>query len=246
MNAVYTKYEMLRLLRNKRAFIFSLIFPVVLFVLIAGANKDQTLDVGDVTISFPSYYMVSIAGYGSMIAAISAGARIAAERTAGWNRQLRITPLSVANYFTTKVLTAYAVALASIVLLFTVGVIYGVRISPFTRWLGMTGLILVGLLPFVAMGIMLGHLLTSDAMGPAAGFSTALFGFLGGQWFPVPDHGALHIIGQAIPSYWLTRAGQVGVGAPAWGVRGWLVIGIWSGAMTLLAGWAYRRDTHKV
>jgi len=40
MNAVYAKYEMLRLVRNKRTFIFSLIFPLMLFVLIAGTNKD--------------------------------------------------------------------------------------------------------------------------------------------------------------------------------------------------------------
>ena len=46
MNAVYAKYELLRLVRNKRTFIFSLIFPLMLFVLIAGTNKDQTVEVG--------------------------------------------------------------------------------------------------------------------------------------------------------------------------------------------------------
>ena len=245
MNAVYTKYEMLRLLRSKRAFIFSLIFPVLLFVLIAGANKNQTLDVGDVTISFPTYYMVSMAGYGAMIATISGGARIAAERSVGWNRQLRITPLSVRTYFATKVLTSYAVALCSIVLLYIAGIAYGVHISPFSRWIEMTALLLVGLAPFVAIGIFVGHLLTIDSMGPAVGGGTALFGFLGGQWFPIPEHGALHVIGQGIPSYWLTRAGQVGVGAPAWALKGWIVIGVWSVSMAALAGWAYRRDTAK-
>ena len=246
MNTVYIKYELLRLIRNKRAFIFSLIFPVLLFVMIAGSNKNETLDIGGVIIPFPTYYMVSIAGYGAMIASISAGARISSERATGWNRQLRITPLSVRNYFTTKVVTAYAVSLTSIALLFATGIGYGVRITPFSRWIAMIGLLIVGLMPFVAMGIALGHLLTSDAMGPAVGVGSGLFGFLGGQWFPLPDHGALHIIGTCIPSYWLTRAGQVGVGAPAWGFLGWLVIGVWSVAMTLLAGWAYRRDTAKL
>jgi ABC-2 type transport system permease protein len=243
MNAVYVKYEMLRLVRNKRAFIFSLIFPALLFMLIAGSNKNQTFDVGGVTITFPTFYMVSIAGYGSMIAVISAGARISAERATGWNRQLRITPLTVLDYFTTKVLTAYAVALASIVLLFAMGISYGVRISPLARWFEMTALLIIGLLPFVAMGIMLGHLLSSDAIGPAIGVSSGVFGFLGGQWFPIPDHGALHIIAQGLPSYWLTRAGRIGVGAPAWGVRGWVVIAVWFSVMASLAGWAYRRDT---
>ncbi|MEP7047872.1 MAG: ABC transporter permease [Ilumatobacteraceae bacterium] len=243
MNTTYARYEMLRLIRNKRTFIFSLIFPLMLFILIAGANKNQTVDVGGVTIKFPTYYMVSMAGYGAMIAAISGGARIAAERAVGWNRQLRITPLSVRTYFATKVITSYIVALCVIALLYIAGISYGVHISPISRWLEMTGLLLVGLVPFVAIGIFVGHVLTIDSMGPAVGGGTALFGFLGGQWFPVPDHGALHIIGQGIPSYWLTRAGQVGVGAPAWGLEGWVVIAIWSLAMALLAGWAYRRDT---
>ena len=106
MNVTYTKYEVLRLVRNKRAFIFSLIFPLALFLMIAGTNRNVQIDSGSIKISFPTFYMVSMAGYGAMIAAISGGARIAAERSVGWTRQLRITPLSVRTYFGTKVLTA--------------------------------------------------------------------------------------------------------------------------------------------
>src|SRR6185312_17009118 len=112
--------------------------------------------------------------------------------------------------------------------------------------IGMTGLLLIGLLPFVALGIDAGHLLTIDSMGPALGGATAFFGFLGGQWFPLPEHGLLHVVGQALPSYWLTQASYFGVGAPAWGVRGWVVVGVWAVAMTGFARWAYRRDTQRV
>jgi len=246
VNASYTKYELMRLIRNKRAFIFSLIFPLALYLLIAGSNKDAIILPDTLRIKFPTYYMVSMAGYGAMIAAISAGARIAVERSTGWNRQLRLTPLPVATYFRTKVTTSYAMALVSIGLLFAAGLLYGVRITPFSRWLEMTGLLLVGILPFVAMGVLVGHLLTSDSMGPAIGGGSAFFGFLGGMWAPLPEHGALHIIGEGIPSFWLANASHVGVGAPGWGLKGWAVIGIWSLAMAVLAGWAYRRDTKRV
>ena len=40
MIATYTRMEMLRLLRNKRSFIFSLIFPLALFLVIGGSKKD--------------------------------------------------------------------------------------------------------------------------------------------------------------------------------------------------------------
>jgi ABC-2 type transport system permease protein len=246
MNATYTKYELLRLARNKRTFIFSLIFPLALFLVIAGSNKNTTVDAGGVTIKFPLFYMVSMASYGAMIAAVSGGARIALERSVGWTRQLRLTPLSVRTYFRTKVLTAYVMAIVSIALLYIAGISYGVHIAPLTRWLGMTGLLLVGLLPFVALGIAVGHLLTIDAMGPAVGGGSAFFGFLGGQWFPLPDHGALHYIGEGTPSYWLTQASHVGMGARAWAAQGWIIVGLWIVATALFAGWAYRRDTKRV
>jgi ABC-2 type transport system permease protein len=246
MNTTYTKYEILRLVRNKRTFIFSLIFPLALFLVIAGGSKNDFNDAGGVHIKFTTFYMVSMASYGAMIAAVSGGARVALERSVGWTRQLRLTPLSVRTYFRTKVLTAYAMAIVSIGLLYIAGISYGVRISPISRWLGMTGLLLIGVLPFVALGIAIGHLLTIDAMGPAVGGGSAFFGFLGGQWFPLPDHGVLHYIGEAIPSYWLTQASHVGIGAPSWPALGWIVVGLWIVGTGLFAAWAYRRDTQRV
>lgn len=246
MNLKYVRYELLRLTRNKRFFIFSLGFPLALYLTIAGSNKKQMIDLGTFSITFPLYYMVSMAGYGAMIAAISGGARIAAERSVGWNRQLRLTPLRPRVYFRVKVLTAYLMALVSIALLYIAGISYGVRIDPFSRWLGMTALILVGLLPFIALGVLAGHLLTVDSMGPALGGGSAFFGFLGGQWFPLPDHGVLHYIGEAIPSYWLTQASHVGIGGNAWGALGWTVVAAWTVVAGALAIWAYRRDTARV
>src|SRR6185312_4616137 len=149
VNATYTRYEMLRLLRNKRAFVFALIFPLALYLVIAGTNKNGDID----GIDFKTFYMVSMASYGAMIAATSGGARIAAERSVGWTRQLRITPLAVRDYFRTKVLTAYVMAIVSIALLYVAGLAYGVRLDSLGRWIGMTGLLLIGLLPFVALGI---------------------------------------------------------------------------------------------
>ena len=37
----YTKYELLRTFRNRRFFLFSLGFPLVLYFVIAGANRND-------------------------------------------------------------------------------------------------------------------------------------------------------------------------------------------------------------
>ncbi|MFN8052290.1 MAG: ABC transporter permease [Acidimicrobiales bacterium] len=246
MNGTYLRYELLRLFRNRRAFIFSLGFPLALFLVIGGSNKDQSINMGNFRLNFALYYMVSMAGYGAMIAGISGGGRIATERATGWNRQLRLTPLRVGVYFRTKVITAYVMSAASIVLLYAAGLALGVRIDSIARWLAMTGLLLVGVAPFIALGIAVGHLLSTDSMGPAVGGGSAFFGFLGGQWFPLPATGVLRQIGELVPSFWLTQASHIGIGGDPWPLKGWVVVGAWTAAMTVWATWAYRRDTKRV
>lgn len=241
--AVYTRYELLRTLRNRRFFLLSLGFPLILYFAIAGPNKDVT-NFGGTGIPAPVYYMIGLVSFGAMSAMLSSGARIATERAAGWNRQLRLSPLSPRAYLRAKILTAYAVTGATIALLYLAGASLGVRI-PAGRWIEMTLLILVGLIPFAAMGIAIGHVLTPDSVGPAMGGGVGLLALLGGTWFPITG-GVLHTIAELLPSFWLVQASHIAIGGSAWGAKGWIVNGIWTAVMAVLAARAYRRDTGRV
>jgi len=236
----YTRYELLRTFRTRRFVILSFGFPVVLYFMIAGPNKHET-DIGGTGISAPLYFMVSLAAFGTMNAILSSGARIAGERQVGWNRQLRLTPLSPRHYFRTKVLTGYLMAALTLLLLSLCGSFLGVRLSG-AEWAHMTLLILVGLIPFAALGILFGHLLSVDAIGPAMGGTTALLSILGGVWFPI-QNGVLHDIALLLPSYWLVQASRVAIGGKSWTATGWLVVAAWAVALGAAAMWAYRRDT---
>jgi ABC-2 type transport system permease protein len=240
----YTRYELLRTFRNRRFFLLSLGFPLILYFVIAGPNRDVR-NLSNSGVSLPLYFMVGLASFGTMSAMLSCGARIAAERAVGWNRQLRISPLSPRAYFRAKVITAYAMALLSIALLYAAGASLGVSL-PASYWLEMTGLMLVGLIPFAALGITLGHMLTPDSIGPAMGGGVSLFALLGGTWFPLGSHGFLHDLAQYIPSYWLVQASHVALGGAAWGGMGWAVIAAWTAVFSALAVRAYRRDTGRV
>jgi hypothetical protein len=143
MIGVYTRTELRRTFRNPRSFFFSLAFPLVMYLLIAAPARHQQIE----GISTPLYFLSGMTAWGSMAAVLSIGARIAGERTAGWNRQLRITPLSARAYLTTKIAAGYVTATVAMVALSIVGFGLGVRLSP-VRWLAMIALILVGLLPF--------------------------------------------------------------------------------------------------
>jgi ABC-2 type transport system permease protein len=239
----YTRFELRRTLRNVRLLVFSLGFPLILFFAIAGPGRHET-DFGGTGISLPLYYMVGLVGFGTMMALISTGARIASERTDGWTRQLRITPLSARAYLRAKILTGYAMALLTIASLYASGVVLGVRL-PADRWVEMTMLILVGLLPFAALGVFVGHLLTADTIGPATGGLVSLLALVSGTWFPLGD-GFMHDVAQWLPSYWLVQASHVALGGDAWSATGWIVVAAWTAVLALLARWAYRRDTERV
>ncbi len=240
----YTRYELLRTLRNRRFFFLALAFPLVLYFVIAGPNRHVSNFAGT-GIPAPLYYMVGLASFGTMSAMLSAGARIASERAVGWNRQLRISPLGSRPYFFAKVLTGYMMAGLSLIALYLAGASLGVSL-PAGDWLRMTGLILLGLIPFAALGILLGHLLTPDSIGPAMGGGIALLALLGGTWFPISSSGFVHDIAQYLPSYWLVQASHVALGGRAWPAMGWLVIAGWTVILTMLAARAYRRDTARV
>ena len=240
----YTRFELVRTFRNWRLLVFSLAFPLVLFFMIAAPNRNEH-NFDNSGISLPLYYMVGLVSFGAMTSLISTGARIATERTDGWTRQLRITPLRPAAYFRAKVLTAYAMAGAAMALLYASGLSIGVSLST-SRWLEMTALILIALIPFAALGVLLGHLATADSIGPATGGLVSLLALVSGTWFPLGSHGIVHDLAQFLPSYWLVGASHVALGGRAWTAGGWIVVAAWTAVLVILARLAYQRDTARV
>jgi ABC-2 type transport system permease protein len=240
---LYTRFELLRAFRNRRFFIFSFGFPLVLYFLIAGPQTN-THDLAGSGISAPLYYMAGLASFGTMASMISSGARIAAERQAGWTRQLRITPLSPREYFRAKVVSSYATAITSLVLLYLAGASLGVSLTA-SQWLSMTGLILVALVPFAALGVTLGHLMNVDSIGPLTGGLLGVLAFLSGTWFPL-THGFLHDVGQYLPGYWIVQASHIALHGQAWSPKGWVVVVAWTVVLVGLARLAYVRDTQRV
>ncbi|SHH22185.1 ABC-2 type transport system permease protein [Jatrophihabitans endophyticus] len=241
MNAVYLRYELLRLFRNRQSFVFSLVVPLVVFLAVGGSNRDVKPYGNDVTLA--RYYLAGMIALGTMAAVFTGGARIAFERQVGWNRQLRLTPLAAGTYLRVKVLTSYLIAVLVIVLLTAAALAIGVSLHP-ADWLEAVGLTLVALVPFAAFGIGIGHLVKGDAMGPVIGLGVSFFAILGGAYFPLGgDHGFLHELVRVIPSFWLVQAGKTGIGGESWTVEAWLVVVGWAVVLGAGAMWAYRRDT---
>ncbi len=240
-SATYFRYEVLRNFRIWQFIFFALAWPLIVFFTVTSANRHGVFD----GVSFPLYFMTGMAAMGTIIGVVSRGSLIAVERSIGWTRQMRITPLRVSAYFGAKVLCGYLMALLTIAVMCLAGVIMGVRLSA-GEWLAVAGLLLVGLIPFVVLGILLGHLVSSEALLPAVGGITTLFAFLGGAYgFLVAKSGPMFDVIRALPSYWLVQAGKAAIGHGGWPAEGWVVIAAWTVVLVPLAVLAYRRDTSR-
>ena len=77
-------------------------------------NEHPTAHIAGTT--WRTYFMVSMASFGAMVAALNAGGtRLAAERASGWTRQLRVTPLPAWSYVSTKIAASMVIVLPVIV-----------------------------------------------------------------------------------------------------------------------------------
>jgi ABC-2 type transport system permease protein len=242
MHATYLRYELLRNVRNWRFIVFSLVYPVVLYFVVTSPQRHATFD----GVAFPLYFMAGMAAVGTMIAVISSGARIAVDRSAGWTRQLRLTPLTAGDYLGAKVACGFAMALLAIVLVSLSGTVLGVSLSA-GELLTMIGLMLVGLIPIAVLGILLGHLVAPDSLAPAVGGTIMLFALLGGAYgFLVAKSGPMFDVIKALPSYWLVQAGKTALAGGSWPAEGWIVIAAWTTVLVPLAVVVYKRDTSRV
>jgi ABC-2 type transport system permease protein len=237
-NTTHIRYELIRAVRNRKLLGFSLVLPLVLFYAIAGAQRHAHA----YGIPLPLYFMTGMAVYGALFAAVSPGARIAIDRARGWTRQLRITPLPVRSYFIGKVLTAYVVAVPSLIGLYLAGASLGVHLSA-TQYLEMSGLLLLGLAPIVLTGIILGHLLAGDPLAPAVGGVVVFFALFGGAWGRFFTGGVTLTLVKLLPSYWMVDAAREPVFGGSWPAQGWIVVAVWILTLVPLAVLVYRQDT---
>ncbi|GAQ61229.1 ABC transporter permease [Streptomyces scabiei] len=240
------KLELTRALRNRKSLFFSVLYPSLLFLLIAG-NASSTEKLGDTGLTLPTYMMVSMASFGALTAVLTGNSeRIAKEREGGWVRQLRLTPLPGRGYVFAKTASAAAVSLPSIVIVFLVAAtVKGVRLDAW-QWLALTGAIWAGSLVFAALGVAIGYLATGDAVRPITMIVYFGLSMLGGLWMPtttfpewlqeiakwVPTH-AYAALGQAVEQSRAPHAGDVAL----------LVVyfALFAGG----AAWLYRKDTRK-
>ncbi|MDA8391334.1 MAG: ABC transporter permease [Actinomycetota bacterium] len=236
------RIEVRRLLRNRRSMFFSLISPVIFFLIFGLNNAYANQRAGQGNAS--AFIMVSMALYGAVLATTSGGAMVSVERALGWSRQLRITPLSPVAYIAIKMLTALVLGLASVLVVYATGLAVGRPSMPAYLWVVTAACVWIGSLLFAAFGLFVGYLLPSENLMQIIGFVLMLFSFGGGLFIPLNQFSpALQTAAKFTPLYGLNQLVHYPlVGGPFhWAWVGNLVV--WLALFTGGAIWGFRRDT---
>jgi len=244
LNPTLVRLELRRLLRNKRTVIFTLVMPVVFFLLFGlhAGYEQQKLGHGNVT----AFVMVSMGIYGAMVATTSTGASVSIERSLGWSRQLRLTPLNPVTYIAVKILLALVMGGLAIIAVYTAGVVTHQAHMPTHLWVETALIGWVGSLTFAAFGLCMGYLLPGENVMQILGPGLALLALLGGLWVPLDDGSTLQRIAQFTPMYGLSQLVHAPVTGAALHVA-WLVnVAFWLALFTAGAVWRFRRDTARV
>jgi ABC-2 type transport system permease protein len=235
-----TKAELTRLLHNRRYFIFTVAFPVILYLLL---GRQVTGNANGV--AFAAYYMVAMSTFGAFSGALNGNAqRISQEKKEGWIRQLRLTPLPPSAYVVAKVLTSLATTIPAIAIVLLLGRFYGNVHLPAWEWPVIAVVVWFGSTIFAALAVAIGYRFAPEQVQPITLIIYFIFAILGGLWFPIT--GFLGKVGQFTPTYEAVKiASDVirGISIPV-GLPVGLVV--WLGIFAALATLAVRSTAETV
>jgi ABC-2 type transport system permease protein len=239
----FVTLEVRRAFRNRRYLLFAIGFPTAFYLLytgvLSGAAADPTATVGGMP--WRTYFMVSMAAYAAIVAAVGGAIVIADERSSGWTRQLRVTPLPAAAYVVGKLIVSYVVTAPAITAVLVAGALANhVELSAIS-WAQILVTLVIGSLPFAAIGLLIGYLF--DAASAQGAMMVTLFSLaiLGGLWAPItsfPD--TLATIGRMLPSFRLAELGRdAATGAPP-DLATVAILVAYAAAIGALVAWRYR------
>src|ERR1035441_1624627 len=204
-----TRYEFLRLMRT-RSFSFSVVgFPVV-FYLFFGIIMNRGQQIGGISVA--KYILASYAVFGMVGAALfGIGVGLAADLAAGWLDLKRASPMPPLAYVLAKCCSAMFFGILIVSLLALMGITLGNVSLSFAEYARMIALTVVGVIPFVCMGLALALLVPFSAAPGVTNMIYLPMSFCGGLWVPVmflPHF--MQTIALLMPTYHL---GQLMLGA---------------------------------
>ncbi|MCI1747209.1 MAG: ABC transporter permease [Acidipropionibacterium sp.] len=241
-SATLIRIELLRVVRNRRTMVLAILLPIVLFLLVGNGSYGH-LPYGRGTVA--GMIMIGIALYGAIISTVGAGAAVSVERSAGWSRQLRLTPLSPMAYVLVKAMIGMFVGALSIIAVCVTGVIKGLD-QPLDVTLAAAALAWLGSGLFAAFGLFMGYLLPTDNAMQFINMAVVMLAFLSGMFIPIDPASVLGHIARFAPMWGIHQLALVPFGTGGFGVGELINIVVWLAIFVGGAAWLMSRDTARV
>lgn len=233
--------EIRRIVRSRRFLIMALMLPTLMYLVQVNMFRG---DVAGTSVPYSAYLVGSLASFGAFFVALNVGTRVAIERSSGWQRQLRLTPLAASTYMIAKVTTAMIAALPAIIAVALVGAfVEGVRL-PADGWLQLIGGVWVGTLPFALLGLLIGQIATAESVGGFVSAAHMTLGLIGGALLPAaafPEW--LGYISKLVPSHWLAVVGHGPVLPDSNVLLAAVILVGWTVLLASLVVLRYRKDS---
>jgi ABC-2 type transport system permease protein len=244
MFVAQTRAELLSMLRNPSSLVPTVLFPVMFWMFFGLPNARQTSSDG---FQIGAYILASFAMY-SVIQTVlfNLGIFIAIERSTGWYRFQRTTPIRVPVMFAAKIVSVLLLALFALSVLLVVGALTGGIGLSVQAWASLVARVLFGVLPFAALAVFIGYLArNANAASPIINLLFFPMAFASGLFIPL--RGLPQIvqdIAPYLPAYHSGELARVAAGVPSASSEWTHVIWILGFTVVFLvcAVWAYRRD----
>jgi ABC-2 type transport system permease protein len=173
-------YELLRNLRQPMFAIPTLAFPLMFYVMFALVLPGQWGGLHKASYLFATYGVFGVIGP----ALFGFGVGLAIERQQGWLELKRVSPMPTGAYFLAKILMSLAFALAVVLLLTVAAVGFGKVDIGLATWLKLLAVLLLGTLPFCALGLWIGTLVKGQAAVAVVNLIYLPMSVLSGLWIP--------------------------------------------------------------
>ncbi len=217
------KIEFLKLIRSPGFIFFTIVMPIMLFIMFGLTNADAILANGA---SAGAPFLFSYGTYAALsVALLSFSSVIANERGLGWYKLIRVSPMPPLATLVAKMLNTLLLGTLSITALFATGILIGGIELSGSMVVKLILLLVLGMIPFAALGLFIGYIASPNTAGVISNMIYFPMAFASGLFVPVmflPE--AVQKIAPYLPAY---HVGQLG----------WITVGVSDGSLSTSVLW---------
>jgi ABC-2 type transport system permease protein len=241
------KYEFIKYLRLPVYTASLLSFPTMFYILFGLVLNAKAAISGT---HVPTYMIATYGTFGVMGASLfGTAAGLASDRGLGWLQVKRASPMPPFAYFWAKVIVSMIFSSMIVLVLFALGIGFGEVRMPVADFARLFATLVVGSLPFSAMGLALGYFIGPNSAPTTINLIYLPVSFCSGLWVPfmfLPS--IMQKIALVLPPYHLSQLalGVVGAGAHESTFMHWEVLAAFTMICLGVARIGFQRDQEKM